>query len=215
MAFVWPHQWAQLGKRSQLGPVDLTACDTSTRPGSRRGIRRFARRWVEPIWSYGSHRDVYAIHRFSERCAPADMADGSYGEALPGNAIKIVDPATGAVVPRGHPGEIAVKGPTLMLGYIGIPLGETLDDEGFFHSGDGGYIEQQGRLHLEGRLTDIIKTGGANVSPVEVDLILNTCPGVKVRQTVGVPHETLGELVVACIVTHDGAVLDEASVRDS
>jgi fatty-acyl-CoA synthase len=135
-------------------------------------------------------------------------------EALPGNVIKIVDPATGAVVPRGHPGEIAVKGPALMLGYIGIPLSETLDDEGFFHSGDGGYIDEQGRLHFDGRLTDIIKTGGANVSPVEVDSVLTTCPGVKAAATIGVPHETLGEIVVSCIVPHDGINLDQAGVRD-
>jgi len=70
-----------------------------------------------------------------------------------------------------------------------------------------------GRLHWEGRLNDIIKTGGANVSPVEIDEVIRDCPGVKVAQTVGVPHETLGELVVTCIVPHDGAALDEETVR--
>ena len=56
-----------------------------------------------------------------------------------------------------------------MLGYIGTPLDETLDAEGFFRTGDGGYLDDAGRLFWEGRLTDIIKTGGANVSPLEVD----------------------------------------------
>ena len=83
--------------------------------------------------------------------------------------LKIVDPLTGEVVPRGERGEICVKGPTLMLGYIGTPLDETLDAEGFFRTGDGGYLDDVGRLFWEGRLTDIIKTGGANVSPREVD----------------------------------------------
>jgi acyl-CoA synthetase (AMP-forming)/AMP-acid ligase II len=101
----------------------------------------------------------------------------------------------------------------MMLGYIGIPIDETLDDEGFFRTGDGGWFDEEGRLHWEGRLNDIIKTGGANVSPVEIDSILKDCPGVKMTQTVGVPHDTLGELVVACIVPHGGAVLDEAAVR--
>jgi fatty-acyl-CoA synthase len=95
-----------------------------------------------------------------------------------------------------------------------VPLDETLDEEGFFHTGDGGYVNEAGWLFWEGRLTDIIKTGGANVSPLEVDLVLNSCPGIKVGQTVGVPHETMGELVIACAVTHDGAALDEASVRE-
>ena len=111
-------------------------------------------------------------------------------------------------MPRGERGEICVKGPTLMLGYVGTPLDETLDAEGFFHTGDGGYLDDAGRLFWEGRLTDIIKTGGANVSPLEVDEALAGYPGVKVAQTVGVPHETLGEVVVACIVPHDGASLE-------
>ena len=91
-----------------------------------------------------------------------------------------------------------------MLGYIGTPLGETLDPDGFFPSGDGGYLDEAGRLFWEGRLTDIIKTGGANVSPLEVDEVLARHSGVKVTKTVGVPHSTLGEVVVACVVPHDG-----------
>jgi fatty-acyl-CoA synthase len=101
-----------------------------------------------------------------------------------------------------------------MMGYLGIPLDETLDAEGFFRTGDGGYVDARGRLFWEGRLNDIIKTGGANVSPVEIDSVIQEHPGVKVSQTVGVPHETLGELVVACIVPQDGASLDEAAVRN-
>jgi fatty-acyl-CoA synthase len=141
-------------------------------------------------------------------------AGSSHGTPLPGNSLKIVDPMTGLVVAVGARGEIAVKGPTLMLGYLGIPLDQTLDDEGYFRTGDGGYVDAAGRLFWEGRLNDIIKTGGANVSPVEIDSIIRECPGVKVAQTVGVPHETLGELVVTCIVPHAGATLDEATVRD-
>ena len=101
-----------------------------------------------------------------------------------------------------------------MLGYIGIPLDETLDGEGFLLTGDGGYIDEQGRLYWEGRLNDIIKTGGANVSPVEVDSVVARCPGVKATQTVGVPDELLGELVVACIVPHADAALTEQIVTN-
>ncbi len=212
--YVWPHQWAQLEAAPNWGTVDLSSLRyvNPTRPAARHPTFR-ASRWMDPIWSYGSTETFTLSTAFASDASP-DLAGGSNGEALPGNAIKIVDPATGAVVPRGHPGEIAVKGPTLMLGYIGIPLSETLDDEGFFHSGDGGYIDEQGRLHFEGRLTDIIKTGGANVSPVEVDGVLVTCAGVKAAATVGVAHETLGEIVVSCIVPHDGVGLDQDGVRD-
>jgi acyl-CoA synthetase (AMP-forming)/AMP-acid ligase II len=95
-----------------------------------------------------------------------------------------------------------------------VPLDESLDDEGYFRTGDGGYVDEAGRLFWEGRLNDIIKTGGANVSPIEVDSVIRDCAGVKVTQTVGVPHETLGELLVTCIVPHDGATLDEDTVRN-
>lgn len=138
----------------------------------------------------------------------------SHGEPLAGVTLKIVDPMTGAVTERGQRGEICVKGPTLMLGYIGIPMDETLDAEGFLRTGDGGYIDERGRLFWEGRLSDIIKTGGANVSPVEIDETLKSFPGIKAVQTVGVPHDTLGELVVSCVVPHEGAVLEEAAIRD-
>jgi len=133
--------------------------------------------------------------------------------ALPGVTLKIVDPFTGVVVPRGEDGEICVKGPTLMLGYLGVPLAETLDDEGFFRTGDGGHLDETGRLYWEGRLSDIIKTGGANVSPLEVDEVLGSHPEVKVSHTVGVPHDTLGEVVVSCVVLQDSADLEAEEVR--
>jgi fatty-acyl-CoA synthase len=68
-------------------------------------------------------------------------------------------------------------------------------------------------LHWHGRLNDIIKTGGANVSPLEIDAVLMQYPGVKVAATVGVPHNTLGEIVIACVVPEPGAALEEGAVR--
>jgi len=100
-----------------------------------------------------------------------------------------------------------------MMGYLGIPLDETLDDEGFFRTNDGGFIDDKGRLHWEGRLNDIIKTGGANVSPLEIDLVIREHPDVKIVQTVGVPDELLGELVVSCVVPREGATPEEASIK--
>jgi acyl-CoA synthetase (AMP-forming)/AMP-acid ligase II len=169
--------------------------------------------WVEPRHCYGN-TETFTLSTGYPANTPRETAGNSHGLPLAGNSLKIVDPLSGIVVPVGARGEIAVKGPTLMLGYLGVPLDETLDDEGYFRTGDGGYVDAAGRLFWEGRLNDIIKTGGANVSPVEIDSVLKDCPGVKVAQTVGVPHETLGELVVTCIVPNEGATLDEATVRN-
>jgi acyl-CoA synthetase (AMP-forming)/AMP-acid ligase II len=128
-------------------------------------------------------------------------------------SIKVRDPFTGMTLPMGERGELAVKGATLMLGYDGVPLDETLDGEGFFPTGDGGYVDARGRVFWEGRLNDIIKTGGANVSPVEVDGVLTQCPGVKIVKTIGVADPLLGELVVSCVVAHQGAKLAENEIQ--
>ncbi len=211
--YVWPHQWAQLEDAPNWSSADLSSLHyvDPSRPAARHPTFR-ASQWRDPFSSYGS-TETFTLSTAFAGDAPMALAAGNNGEALPGNVIKIVDPASKAVVPRCHPGEIAVKGPTLMLGYLGIALSETLDHEGFFHTGDGGYLDEEGRLHFEGRLCDIIKTGGANVSPVEVDGVLVTLAGVKAAATVGIPHEALGEIVVSCIVPHDGVDLDRDEVR--
>ena len=168
--------------------------------------------WREPYAAYGN-TETFTLSATYPANTPEAVIAGSHGVPCHGNSFKIADPVTGQTVALGERGEMCVKGPTLMLGYLGVPLDETLDAEGYFHTGDGGWFDDQGRLHWEGRLNDIIKTGGANVSPVEVDGVLKTLSGIKAVQTVGVPHDTLGELVVACIVPHDGGRLDEAGVQ--
>lgn len=202
----WPHQWAQLESAPNWNDVDLSSLrfadsDVTT---VRSHPTVSADDWFEPRHAYGN-TETFTLSTCFPANTPPELAAGSSGEVLPGNTFKIVDPLTGAVVPRGERGEICVKGPTLMLGYLGTPLDETLDAESFFPTGDGGFLDEVGRLFWEGRLSDIIKTGGANVSPLEVDEALASCAGVKMAQTVGVPHETLGEVVVACVVPHDDA----------
>jgi fatty-acyl-CoA synthase len=169
--------------------------------------------WREPIHAYGT-TETFTLLTVFPSGTPPELSAGSHGIPSAGATVKIVDPFTGATVPLGHRGEIAVKGPSLMMGYAGVPLDETLDDEGFLRTGDGGWLDDEGRLFWEGRLNDIVKTGGANVSPIEVDDVIRGCPGVKVAQTVGVPDDLLGELVVTCIVEHEGAGLDENTIRD-
>lgn len=210
--FAWPHQWAQLIDAPNWLETDLSALKYIDVDSSITRHPTVKTSWVQPHHCYGNTETLTLTTAYPAGTS-RDAAASSHGLPLPGNRLKIVDPLTGQIVPVGERGEIAIKGPTLMLGYLGVPLDETLDAEGYFRSGDGGYVDEKGRLFWEGRLNDIIKTGGANVSPVEVDDILKTCPGVKVAQTVGVPDDLLGELVVACIVPQDGAVLTEDGIR--
>jgi acyl-CoA synthetase (AMP-forming)/AMP-acid ligase II len=211
--FAWPHQYEQLEAAPNFLKVDLSSfryCDWRNRLGQHPTV---STTWQEPMEGYGNTETFTLTSAYASN-TPREIAEGSFGEVLPGNTFKIVDPLTGETLPLGERGEIAVKGPTLMLGYIGTPLDETLDEEGFFCTGDGGYIDARNRIIWEGRLNDIIKTGGANVSPIEVDDVLAAHPGIKVARTVGVPHESLGEMVVACVVPREGARLDEGAVRD-
>jgi fatty-acyl-CoA synthase len=205
--FAWPHQWAQLQGAPNWDRVDLSSVKFADFKTPIAHHPTVSAEWYEPGHAYGNTETFTLTTGYPANTPPEVHAD-SFGVALPGVTLKITDPLTGGIVPRGETGEISVKGPTLMLGYIGTPLDETLDPEGFFPTGDGGYLDDAGRLYWQGRLTDIIKTGGANVSPREVDEALIAHSGIKVAQTVGVPHQTLGEVVVSCVVPHDEVILD-------
>lgn len=212
MPIAWPHQWAQLTAEPSYATTDLSSfvyVDALTPLAQHPTVNTT---WREPAQAYGNTETFTLITVFGSG-TPAEVSLKSHGEPTAGATIKIVDPLTGHIVPLGERGEIAVKGPTLMMGYIGIPVDQSLDDEGFLRTNDGGYVDAEGRLFWEGRLNDIIKTGGANVSPLEIDEVIRGCSGVKVSQTVGVPDELLGEVVVACIVLHEGASLTEDSIR--
>src|SRR5439155_24668160 len=117
------------------------------------------------------------------------------------NVVRIVD------------GELTVKGPTLMKGYHGAAPEDCFDADGFFHTGDAGFVDDNGRLHWTGRLTDMIKTGGANVSPVEIETELLQHPLLKAAVALGIAHQTLGQMVVVAAVAHDDAAVDEEDVR--
>jgi fatty-acyl-CoA synthase len=205
--FAWPHQWAQLEGAPNWDRVDLSSVRFADFKTPIAHHPTVSTEWYEPGHAYGN-TETFTITTGYPANTPPEVHADSFGVALPGVTLKIADPVTGGITPRGQAGEIRVKGPTLMLGYIGIPLDESLDPEGYFPTGDGGYLDDAGRLYWQGRLTDIIKTGGANVSPREVDEAVMEHSGVKVAQTVGVPHQTLGEVVVSCVVRHDGVTLD-------
>lgn len=207
-----PHQWARLEASEKWPGADLSSLHYVTY-----GSKIYDHPTVSTDWkmcpAFGT-TETLTINTAVPANTPESVYRGSYGKPLPGNILKIFDPLTGQIVPTGQRGEIGIKGPTLMLGYIGKAIEDTFDEDGFFCTGDGGYVDEEGYLFWEGRLTDIIKTGGANVSPLEVDAVLAAIPGVKRAQTVGVPHETLGEMVVACVVPHDGVTLQAREIQD-
>ncbi|MCW1428185.1 class I adenylate-forming enzyme family protein [Novosphingobium sp. JCM 18896] len=205
-----PHQWA----RFQAAP-NWAGADLSSVKYVPRGELIWEHPTVDTQWrvpnAFGCTETMTVNTGFSVEVPPEYYKD-SFGAPLPGNLLKIVDPMTGAIVPRGTKGELCVKGPTLMMGYLGKTLEDCFDAQGFFCTGDGGHVDEEGRFFWQGRLTDMIKTGGANVSPLEVDEVCARFHGIKRVQTVGVPDDLLGEMVVTCIVPVDGVTLDESAI---
>lgn len=133
---------------------------------------------------------------------------GSVGFALDGIEVRVADDE-GTPVPNGVTGTVEVRGPNVFLGYWGQPAvtAAATRPDGFFVTGDVGTLDDEGRLTLAGRASDLIISGGYNVYPKEVELVLDQVPGVDESAVIGLPDADLGEVVVAVVVA-DG-VLDE------
>ena len=210
----WAHQLAELEDHPDWPSVNLSSirhCEAFTSFGRHPTVN------VEDAWSpraaYGLSETCTIISSLPVDTPPA-IRERSQGAILPGNLVRIVDRSHGDALPVDAIGEITVKGPTLMLGYVKKLPEECFDEDGFFHTGDAGYVDGEGYMHWTGRMTEMIKTGGANVSPVEIEETLLRHPGLKAALAVGIPDAKLGEMVVLCAVAHDGAPVAEDDVRD-
>jgi len=137
----------------------------------------------------------------------------SFGPAVPGVEHKIVDPESGAVLPPGAVGEICVRGYSLMQGLYKKERNETFDADGFYHTGDAGCFGADGELYFKGRLGDMIKSGGANVTPSEVESLLMSFAEVRGAFVVGVADAERGENVAAAIVLEPGATLAGDAIK--
>ncbi|MEL6243191.1 MAG: malonyl-CoA synthase [Pseudomonadota bacterium] len=140
---------------------------------------------------------------------------GTVGFPLPGIEIKITDSTTGASLPRGEIGEIEVRGPNVFKGYWQMPekTAEELRENGFFITGDLGQIDEDGYLHIVGRNKDLIISGGYNIYPKEIELLLDHEEGVLESAVIGVPHPDFGETVVGVLVAEAGAELDLDAIK--
>lgn len=124
---------------------------------------------------------------------------------------KIIDPDTGDRLADGEVGEFCVRGLGMMLGIYKREREENFDPDGWYHTGDRGYVEA-GRVFFAGRYSEMLKSGGANVAPAEVEQALLGFPDVAEAYVVGVPNPTLGDEVVAVIVPAPGATVDASDL---
>ena len=139
---------------------------------------------------------------------------GTVGFALPGVELKICDPATGQELPQGEVGQMEVRGANVFQGYWQMPekTAEELRKDGFFITGDLGLIDSQGYVQIVGRGKDLIISGGYNIYPKEIELVLDEQPGVLESAVIGVPHPDFGETVVGVLVAAPGQTPDEDAI---
>ncbi len=139
---------------------------------------------------------------------------GSFGRPVPAVEHKVVDPDSGEPVAAGEEGELCVRGDSLMAGLYKVERGDTFDADGFYHTGDAGRFDpSSGHLFFTGRLGDLIKTGGANVTPREVEVVLESRSEVKEAYVVGLPDPDRGQVVAAAVVPHAGSSVTEDQLR--
>ncbi|KAL0270405.1 UNVERIFIED_CONTAM: hypothetical protein PYX00_007826 [Menopon gallinae] len=141
---------------------------------------------------------------------------GSVGVVVSGMECKIIDPETGKALPPFKEGELCFRGPYVMKGYKNNPkaTAETIDSEGWLHTGDIGYYDEEGFLFIVDRLKELIKYKGFQVAPAELEALLLTNPKIKDAGVVGLPDEEAGELPMAFVVKQPNVDLTESEVKN-
>lgn len=140
--------------------------------------------------------------------------EDSFGRSVPGIEHRIVDPGTGDELPAGQAGEIWIRGYSLMLGLLGHAPADVFEPGGWYRTGDRGFLDADGHLYFEGRMGTVIKAGGTNVAPREVELAIELQPGVMHAFVVGVPAaDGRGEAVAAAVVAKPSADIDPADLQ--
>lgn len=143
-----------------------------------------------------------------------EVRSGSCGSPLSGTELKIVNPETGEDCATGEIGEICMRGWWQMIGYLKPPkeTAATIDEAGWAHSGDLGYLDTAGQLRFSSRLKDMLKVGGENVAAGEVEAILLTHPKIAQAAVIGAPDERLTEVVLAVVQLRPGETLSDAEI---
>lgn len=143
-----------------------------------------------------------------------DLKSATVGLPMPHTSIRIIDPATGETAPIGQSGELLSKAFSNMKGYYNMPekTVETIDEEGWLHSGDLAVMHRNGYINIVGRVKDMIIRGGENIYPAEIEAFLMRHPKIAEAQIIGLPDQFMGEEVCALIRLKSGEELTEDEV---
>jgi fatty-acyl-CoA synthase len=195
----FPHTAAELVEHPDAAKRDLSSLKRVMHDSPLRRLISQTEDMGDPRAAYGL-TETFTICTSIPSQSPLELRQTTHGVALPGMALRILDPESGAPLEVGETGEIAVKGVTMMRGYHKVDPEDCFDDDGWFRTGDAGHLDEAGYLHWHGRMDGLIKTSGANVSPAEVEAAVMSWGRLKVGTVVAVPHPRFGEAVVLCAV---------------
>ena len=193
---------------------DLSSLRTGAAIGHPPAIQMVIDLGVREICNVYGLTECYGNCTLTDAHDPVEARLHTIGRPLPGFEIKIADPATHGALPPGEIGEIALRG-YITPGYYkdAEKNAAAFDSDGFFLTGDLGWFDTDGRLRFHGRIKDVVKTGGLNVSPLEVEQILLGHPAVEQAHVVGVPDPRKEETLAAVVVLKEGASASADELR--
>ena len=209
----WPHIAKALVEHPSFGERDLS----SIRGGSFDELLPAHLRMSDPRRKATSLGMTESLGPHSIEPLHVELPEGkedSFGRSVPGIEHRIVDAGTGDELPAGQAGEIWIRGYSLMLGLLGQDPADVFEPGGWYRTGDRGLLDPDGHLYFHGRLGTVIKAGGTNVAPREVELAIESQPGVMHAFVVGVPDAGgRGEVVAAAVVAKPGSEIDPADLQ--
>jgi fatty-acyl-CoA synthase len=211
-----PNMILEMMDHPDYGKRDVSSLRTGITIATPELMKRTAVFGVREVCQVYGMTESYGVATLSDCKAPEALRCETVGRLLPGQEVVVADPETHAPLPVGEVGEFKLKG-HVTPGYYKEPErnAESYDAEGYLLSGDLGWQDEQGYFHYTGRHKDMIKTGGINVAPAEVEQFLLTQPGVSDASVIAVPDPLRDEAVAAVIVPQAGAQLDAKALAQA
>lgn len=209
-----PNMVQALCEHPERSSRDLTSLRSGATLGSPEQLKRAVSLGAQHICNVYGLTEIYGNSHATSADDPLELRLVSCGRPLPGVSQKIVDVETGQVLPAGQVGEIRLKG-RVTKGYFKDEQQTVaaFDEEGYFKTGDLGLVDAHGNLRFQGRLKELVKTGGINVSPAEIEAVLMTHPDVEFALVAGVPHSSRDEILAAVVIPKLGRCPTEEDIR--
>ena len=194
---------------------DLSSLRSGVAIGNPQAMRTAMRLGATQICQCYGLTESYGNCCITDAEAPEHIRAETIGTPLPDTELLIGDPVTHRPLPQGELGEIKIRGPYILSGYYKQPehTAAAFDADGFFLTGDLGWQDAEGYFHFQTRIKEMVKSGGINVAPMEVEEFLERQPGVKEAFIVGVPDALKDEVIAAVIVPQAGVTLDAAALQ--